>query len=503
MPINGDNINAKTDKLNSQITAKTEKGKTKFTNGKSAVVDKKKKVFGKIAAIKTFVEGMPKLNDSASMPSVNNGNNSLTFLTDLIKSLIGYSELINVVVDFLTNNIQDIEELIKNSLKEELKNIVSCGINPSIPSFLSTTGINIEVSKIDFLEIFKVNPTSEYGKLMYNDVITPLTNSSDFNTFLYGVIQDDGVQYTWDNMLDITFNSLGNSTRPNNSLTIKVNPSFSLKKLPDLNNSFINKGPLMDTNKIVNNVIDSLYGTISSGIKKTIKQLMMEAKINNVIERMIESSSNESIDDSFFSFSNAEVYKHEEEASWRKKGVLKLECCNKIAATIPPVFLTNFNDEMASSSTLNKQEIVLTNIDRMAEQNTVNSENPTDNITIKLNFIQQIINTLIKSIASAIISPKIVFIFLINLKIVYGQSSEYVDAIDFMKLTRNLFKMIIKKITAKIVEKLLKVVLIYVGELTAKMAAKKSIEKANNKKDQMLSLTGVPLEVINMLKGLI
>ena len=57
--------------------------------------------------------------------------------------------------------------------------------------------------------------------LLYNNITPVLTNSTDFNTFLYGVIQDDGNTHTWNNMLDITFNSLGNPTRPNNSLTIK------------------------------------------------------------------------------------------------------------------------------------------------------------------------------------------------------------------------------------------------------------------------------------------
>ena len=507
MPLNKENINAKTDKLNGKIAAKKEKldGKTakanaKFTKGKSAVLDKKKKVFGKIAALKTFVEGLPKLTQTNSMPSVSNSNNAIAFLSDLIKSLIGSSKLIEVVIDFLTNNLQEIEDLIKSSLKDELKNIVACGINPSIPDFVRNQGIIIEASKIDFLDIFKVDPTSQFGNLIYNDVTSTLTNSTDFNTFLYGVMQADGPQFTWENMLDIRFDSLGTATRPNNSFTIKTNPVFSLRKLPDLNNSFIDKGKMIDTNKIVNSVIDILYGSISSELKKSLKQLLMEAKIKTVIDRMIETSSNETIDDSFFNFSNEQVYKQEEEASWRKKGILKLECCNKIAATIPPVLLSNFTDEMATATTFNKKEIISTNIDRMAESNTLGSDDPTDKFNIKLNFIQQIINTLIQAISTSIISPKVVFIFLINQKIVYGQGQEYADAIDFIKLGRNLFKLVIKKITAKIVEVLMKEVLKYVGDLTAQMITKRAIEKAANKKAQMLSLTGVPMEALNKLK---
>lgn len=501
MPSNADNTNANADKLNNQINDKSSNTKGKFNGGKSAVVDKKKKIFGKIAAARAMAEGV-KLKTSSSMPSVNNGNNSLTFLTDLIKSLIGYTALIEVVINFLTNSIKEIEELIKNSLKDELKSIVSCGINPSIPAFLYSPGIVIEVSKIDFLDMFKTDPTSEYGTLIYNDITTPLTNSTDFNTFLYGVIQDDGTQYTWDNMLDITFNSVGNATRPNNSLTIKVSQNSTLNKLPDLNSSFINKGPLLDTTKVVNKTIDSIYGSLSSVIKKSLKQLEMESKIDDVIDRMIEANNKETIDDSYFNFTNDEVYKQQESASWRKKGILKLECCNKVAASIPVSMLTDFNAEMTGATSFNKKEIVRNNINKMAEQNTVNSNDPVDDTAIKLNFIQQIINTLIKAISSSIISPKIVFIFLINLKIVYGQSHDYADAIDFMKLSRNLFKTIIKKITKRIMEELIKVVLKYVGELTAMMAIKRQVEKANDRKSQLLSLVGVPQEVLRVIKGL-
>lgn len=521
MGSNADNINANTDKLNGQINDKTsnltqkandktskvngkisdttKKGREKFNGGKSNVLAKKNKIFAKIAALRAIIE---KIKPTSSMPSVNNRNKILVFLTDLIKSLIGYTALIEVAINFLTYSISEIEEIIKSCLDEELRNIVSCGINPSIPSFLFTTGIDIEVSKIDFLDIFKVDPTSQYFNLIYNDVTPQMTNSTDFNTFLYGVIQNDGKKYTWNNMLDITFNSLGTATRPNNSLTIIVNPNFSSKKLPDLNKSFINKGKLLDVNKLINRIIDSLYGTMSSGLKKTIKQLETESKIDEVIDRIVDANNRQTIDDSFFTFSNEDIGRQQESAMWRKKGILKLECCNKVPASIPVSMLTDFNNQMSASTVFNKKEIITNNIDRMAEQNTVNSENKTDNISIKLNFIEQILNTLIKAIATSIISPKIIFIFLINIKIVYGQSQEYTDAIDFMRISRNLFKLVVKKITKKIVETLTKVVLKHVNELTAVAATERLIEKAKDYKSQVQSLTGVPPDAHKIIKGL-
>jgi hypothetical protein len=196
-----------------------------------SVVDKKKEVFGKIAAARTLTESMPKLKLISSMPSINNNGNVVDFLTDLIKSLIGFDALESAVIDTITRSLPKIEKQIKNVLKVELKSIVSCGIDPSLPIWITSNGdgIIIEVEKIDFNDIFKTDPNSVAGKLIYNDITPVLTDSSDFNTFLYGVIQEDGVMYTWQNIFDITFNSLGSGTIPNNTLTIKANPSYNSK----------------------------------------------------------------------------------------------------------------------------------------------------------------------------------------------------------------------------------------------------------------------------------
>ena len=499
-------INDKVDSASAKFNDKADKVNAKFSKGKSAVLEKKKKIFAKIAAAKAMI-GKKKKKLAKSMDSINNRGNSLSFLSDLIKSLIGSMALIDVVVNFISNHMQEIEDLIKNSLKEELQKLVSCGINPTVPAFLTNPGIIIELSKIDFLDLFKTDPNSKFGSLMYLDITSPLTNSTDFNTFLYGVIKEDGTQHTWDGMLDITFNSVGamvgTKFRPNNALTIKLNPSFSLTKLPNLNNSFITKGKLIDSEKVINKTIDVIYGSVSSYIQKSLKQLQAEAEINDVIDKIVESNNKETIDDGYFTFTNEEVYKQQEAALWRKKGILKLECCNKVPASIPPQMLLDLNSELASATVYNKTEIIKNNINRMAEQNTVNSDNPEDDTAIKLGFIQKVIDTLIKAIASTIISPKIVFIFLINFKIVYGESEEYANAIDFMKLTKNLFKLIVKKITEKFMKEMMKVALTYIGDLTTEMAAKRQIEKATDKKSQLLSLTGVPQEALRLIKGLI
>ena len=143
------------------------------------VVEKKKDVFGKIGAFKTLTEGMPKLKLTSSFSSVNNSGDVISFLTDLVKALVGFEALVSAVVDTITHSLPRIEKAVKKALKIELKNIVSCGVDPSLPSWIksSGTGIVIQVKKIDFSDILHTDPNSVVGPLIYNDITSPLINS--------------------------------------------------------------------------------------------------------------------------------------------------------------------------------------------------------------------------------------------------------------------------------------------------------------------------------------
>jgi hypothetical protein len=467
-----------------------------------AIIDKKKKVFGKIAAAKTLTQGLPKLKLSSSLPSINNGGDSITFLTDLIKSLVGYQALVSAVVDTLTKSIPKIERQIKKVLKVELKTIVSCGVDPHLPTWIQSTGsgIVIEVHKIDFMDVLRTDPNSVGGKLLYNDVTTPLTNSSDFNTFLYGVIQDDGSTYTWRNIFDITFNSLGTGGNPNNTLTIKAHSTYNSKTLTDLNNDFIDSLTLLNTENIVNKIMDIIYGSVSSIIGKSLKQLESEAKINNIVDKMVNNVNKNPIGDSAFSFTKEETYANQIEALNRKKGSITVDVANKVPSSVPIDSLTNFNTDMSFATTLlEKKDALTSNLNKMANLSALNIPSKIDIPTVKLGFIQQIISSMIKSIVNIFLSPKIIFSFVINYKIVYGPTSTFTDAIDFIKKNKNLMNSIMKAIAEELIKILLTIALKEISSLVSEAIAKRQKEKAVNKLAQLQSLAGIPIDTIKKI----
>jgi hypothetical protein len=473
-----------------------------------SVAQKKAKVFGNIAAAQTLVNNLPRLKKKNSFSSVNNKGDVIGFLTDIIISLLGTVALINAVIDILTKSLGKIEKDIKNALKLELKSIVSCGINPSLPDFLKSTGsgIVIEVKKIDFINLFKVDPNTNVGKLLYDDVTPQLVDSTEFNTFLSGVIKNDGQTFSWNNIFDITFNSVGTATRPNNTFTIKANSSYNTKSINDLNNDFINSLTLFNTRNLVVRIIEIIFGSISFSISKSRKQLEEEEMVNRIIDKMIDEDINQDkvIDDeTFFTFNNEEMVVIENRSSERQRGIIKIKTTETISSSVPVSSLESFSNTIEASQTeKEKKEALANSLNQMADESSKNSKNRGDKYNIKLNFFISIIRNLIKVIVGIVLSPKIVMIFLINYKIVYGPSASYKNAVDFIKKNKKLFRLIIKRIAGMIIKILLAIAMKRITKLISDAVKEKAKEKIANKKTQMLSLVGVPQEVLRRIKGL-
>lgn len=480
-----------------------------------SVLSQKQKVFGNIAAFRTLTEGLPQLKteSSSSFSSINNDGNSVTFLCDLIRALIGYDALQETVVNTLVYNLKDIEIEIKNALKLELKSIVNCGINPSLPSFIksSGSGIKIQVPKIDFTNLMLVDPRSDAGKMLYNDLTTNLIDSSDFNTFLYQTIQNDSAIQSWGHVttnkdiLTFLFKSTDiSAVDPNNTLTIKAHPNYDNKTLTDLNNDYIDSLSLFNTHNLLNGVMDMIFGTVSNALGKSLSQLTTEAQINTVVDKINNSDNNDVISDKYFTFSNAEVNQQQQQALARKNGQKLLTTSTPANSTLPFSTLSSSTNTIATSVTQSDKRIAVNNsLDTMSTQVASVTTNQTDQAAIKLNFIQEIINSIIKAIVNSILSPKVITIFLLNYKIIYGPSATYNGAIDFLQKNKNLIHNITKRIGSLIVKTLLTLALKQIATLVADAAAKEATDKAQSNLTQLLSLIGVPQDTLRLILGLI
>lgn len=463
-----------------------------------SIINQKKGIHGTIAAMRTSLEGYPKLLTNPSFPSINNDTNPLNFLTDLLSSLVGMESLKEVVIDTLSTNLPNIEDDIKKVLKKTLNSLVSCQINPSIPPhFLhNREGINLELKKIDFNSLLLTNPDSDVGELLYGDINNGI-HSEDFNTFLYYVIQQGGT-HTWADCIDVRFIETGST---NNVINIRVSKSFtdSGKNLKDLNNILIDSVQLLEVSDILNKLVDNVFGTLSTGQGKTKDQIMGALKINNVIDSMMNQVDDHVIDDSFFEFDNKTLRQLESEANNLQKGVKVLEISNPYVISTSLGTLSGISSNIANSSKDELSTILNSALDEIGDE--ISSLIPNvDQYAAKLDFISDLVKNLMTVIGNIIISPKIITILAINHQIIYG--AQFEDPMDFIIKNKYFIKSIFNGIRDSVMDKLLNIVLKEIETLSLQHAADLLTEQVKNTSGIMSSLVGVPINVTRQISGM-
>jgi hypothetical protein len=117
---------------------------------------------------------------------------------------VKYEDLLRFLTDFLTYTLPVLEISVKTVLLTNLKNMISCSVDPRIPdkyrkrlhcneAFVNDYGIDISVESIDFMDKLSENPLSDFGKEMYFglegiDDVYKFARAEDFDAFLWFVI---------------------------------------------------------------------------------------------------------------------------------------------------------------------------------------------------------------------------------------------------------------------------------------------------------------------------
>jgi hypothetical protein len=477
-----------------------------------SVVEQKKDIFGKISAQKVLTGGLPKFQVNPSLPFINNDLNPLNLLNDLLATLSGMESMKDVIIDILATKMDGIEDDIKQVIKQELNRIVSCDINPSIPKNMlhkdynpTSKGINLELKKIDFNDIFLMDPDSPSGELIFNDYESGV-NSKDFNSFLYSVIQSNdthgwGTSTLGDDILDFTFKEEGDV---NNVLNVRVSkkysdPSSNLK-LRDLNSDYIDSIDLLDMREILTKIVDNVFGTVSKEQKRSKDQLLQEAKINAIIDRLINQEDDNEIDDSYFEFDNDDLVKFELQAEERQKGVKVVQTTKGFETSVDLSVLSENSKKIQDSSKEDLSKALRAALDGLSEHVVVDIPK-IDKYAIKLDFIQDIVKNLMRVIGTIIISPKIITILMLNFEIIYGKIID--NPIDFILKNKYLMKLILNGVRDIIMDLFLEKILKDIEDLALSAAADVATEQIKITQAITGSLVGIPVEVSRMISGII
>jgi hypothetical protein len=478
-----------------------------------SLINEKKNIFSNISALNVLNDGFPKFGKINSFNSISNSTNSSEFLIELLVSLVGYDGIKTFITNTLTYELDKVDLLVKSAIKKELKSIVSCSINPSIPDWFKSTGegISMNVKDVDFFDIMMIDPETSEGSLIYTDVISR-KNSTDFNTYLNYTIQDIDVTSSWgDNIINRDIITTKFSTETNSSktnvLNFKSSVGYDNLTLPKLNNDFVDSMSLfgnpnsLNSPMVINNLLEDLFGSVTKTTNKSKKQIENELKLKELIDCMINNETSD-VSDNFFTFDNPTLSKIDNRVSDIKRGIRKLVTCGNLEVSIELDEVINAQNLILSSETKSDEAKNVSKVlDDLANSQADFTSNSFDIPTIKINFFIEIINKLINILISMIMSPKFITIIAINNKIIYGSDPNYDNGVDFVKKNKNLINNIIKSVRDEILRKLLAEV---IRELSIKLAKKKvgdNIEKVKNYQSIILSyIPGSSQELISKIR---
>jgi len=485
-----------------------------------ALKDEKQKIFGKIAALKTLNDGYPTFDLTNSFPSINNGKDGVVLLLDILKSLLGSEALQDIVSGFLVYKLDGVEVKVKNAVKNALKKMVNANTNPTVPDYL-TNGFDVPIKDIDFFNQLQLDPQSAAGSSLYGDSTAGL-NSTDFNTFLFETMQNPGTTYGWgaailgQDILQLNFTENGTT---NNLLNIGLSTFYGDKTLTDVNDSLIDTFKLFNSEKLVNILVEGIFGTITSVIDMGIDALLREEQINDVIQKFINADSTDIIDDSFFTFTKEEVRNQEDRATKRSKGIRVLDDCNNYESSIDYSTLSGVSETIRNASTKVEEKTAVDNALNILAGSASANASDVDKQTVNLDFIKTLIEELSKSLTRALLSPNMILLFVmntnmfddveINLPEVNGPEINGPNlqvpankALDFMKKIESIIKDIIAVIKDSVIEEILSVVIKAITKLAQAQKSEQLIEAAKNQILTLLSLIGIPQQVLEIIRGL-
>lgn len=165
-----------------------------------ASIDTAKALVDKVITIMEIMESSPS-------NSITFATNPIGFLMQVLKHIgITYEEVRLFLTKFMIYVVPVLEVSVKGILLANLKQMVSCSIDPRIPDkfrkrhkSISDTntpneyGIDINIESIDFLDKLSVNPLSDAGQEMYFGLegvedVYKFARADDFDAFLWFVI---------------------------------------------------------------------------------------------------------------------------------------------------------------------------------------------------------------------------------------------------------------------------------------------------------------------------
>lgn len=452
----------------------------------------KQSILNSLSALKTLNNGMPNIEFNPNFPSLNDDANVFDFLIDLFKTIVGVEAIKETIVKFLSYETEALELIIKNTLFKILKSFFSCNNDGLIEQKYFTDGIVIPLKCIDFFEILKINPSSPEGTLVYNNA------SDDLNKYMYNSIQ--GQSGDWKNLINITYSNYGSFEGRNTPdvIVIKIANDWNGKTINDFLNSLVTNINIFDTQSLMNRIFDVLSGVITSFSDKSEKAIENQLKVEEMVVKIVKGVDGED-DNSFYQFTNEELNGLNDRLLEYKYGKRILKDCGFIESGIDFNTLLEKNIQLNSADKVEIPNVIsntFTEIEKNANLN-VSNENKQK---AKENFFESILRGFLKSLLNEVLSPKVLLMICIYIKMVKGKLGFISFDGFFEKYGGIVLELLKNTILPKILDYILKFLLKEIRDLIILDTVGRKIELIKNNYLQTLSLLGIPSYIRDLIR---
>ena len=503
------------------------------------VADIKRQILELISLNQTVCDNLPDLsvpNLIPEVPDLNPSQKVIDFLTDILAlvSGINFEEMKMQLINWLVEQLQPLSEDLSVNFVNSIKSCYACKINPKIPEWLyqiqpsSVTydannqpipgsgteglGFNVELNKIDLTCIFAADPNTDVGKLFYDG-----DSSTDINAFLWEVIQLNGDPLIWSDptngkqILEVRYYEDSPIAFTQTDGTVKyqnieprprvfnfrvINQTYFDKTLISVLVDYFNsQQPLFDVDKVIPNVIDLLYGTLTNKIDLPDECLNnvveLETSISDYLDEGVGNGTTEfTFDDSFYNFDSKQLSNIKEKVKEKKSGVRQFKkCCGKEISTISFDSVLSINDEIKSASTLQERINVYNKaLDNLINESVANVKS-LDIDSASGEFLTEFITVLQIALAKLVLSPKNLLMLNLFYFLVSSKPITEVSIKNILKEYECVIVEILSELLRKLIyEYLLPLVIKALKNLVLCVITKKIKEKKENYQKSKLSL---------------
>lgn len=428
----------------------------------------KKSLLAKLGIANVICSAFPSVNFGAVADAVKESlNDVVKFLIDILITLLDINlvKMQKLLTKWLAKELNILSSELNFTLRNNLNSCFLCKVNPNIPNWMISDGINIEVKQIDFQDMFSIHPNSEAGKFIYG-------GNEDMNRFLFEVINEG--PKSWKNIATFSFVTEGknvgynesldtainqnekgkqNTDKRNNVINMKINSSYGGQPLINFVNDYINsQSPIIISSKTIPNVMDLKYGLTSRLGNLSITSIRKKAEFNAAVKQLFDEGVENpdiKIDNSFTTFDKEQKDAIDRNTNEMYTGEFDSSncCCGK--STINDGTLISFNERIEKATNDEERITIIDGGLTQIANESVSGFDPEERNKGYIEFFIDFLQNLSTVIVSMVLSPKI-NIIVVMLYYMVNKKARFFNVKDFLKsiicVVRDIMLGILKKL---------------------------------------------------------